>query len=179
MIVRGRGDQTLIETGDKTETRNIRFPEFVREYFSSRKLARRPDLAPLSGGAVGYFAYGAARWFEPALSARVDESCSDDAVLMFFRNVLAFDRARRQIDITSVVFTEEAGGNRTRLRELYERAIAETARIEELLNSQTDSQPEIREPQAETQNNAFVHLKLDARSISGCSAAREGTHRRR
>jgi anthranilate synthase component 1 len=52
---------------------------------------------------------------------------------MFFRTVLAFDRVRQQMLITSVVFTEEAGGSRMRLRELYDKAVEETERIEKLL----------------------------------------------
>ncbi len=52
---------------------------------------------------------------------------------MFYRNILAFDRVRQTIEITSVVLTEEAEGVTDRLRELYEKAIEETARIEELL----------------------------------------------
>ena len=134
MIVRGRSEQTIIESAGASETRNVPLPEFVREYFSSRRLARRPDLAPLAGGAVGYFAYSAARWFEPAFTSKAKEVSSADAILMFYRTVLAFDRVRRRIDITCVVFTEEAGGSRTRLRALYERAVGETAHLEQLLN---------------------------------------------
>jgi anthranilate synthase component 1 len=38
------------------------------------------------------------------------------------------------MDITSVVFTDDAAGDNVRLRELYEEAVAETARVEEQLN---------------------------------------------
>jgi anthranilate synthase component 1 len=47
--------------------------------------------------------------------------------------VLAFDRVRQQVLISSVVGVEEAGGDRARLRELYEEAVAETERIESAL----------------------------------------------
>ncbi|HEX8852030.1 MAG TPA: chorismate-binding protein, partial [Pyrinomonadaceae bacterium] len=52
---------------------------------------------------------------------------------MVFRTVLAFDRVRQQINITSVVYTDEAAGDRTRLEELYRAAVEETARVEQLL----------------------------------------------
>ncbi len=71
---------------------------------------------------------------------------------MFFRTVLAFDRVRQQIDITSVVFTEEADGNRTELRELYERAVGETAHIEKLLKEDSESRPAICDPQPRSQH---------------------------
>jgi anthranilate synthase component 1 len=50
--------------------------------------------------------------------------------------VLAFDRARQQIEISSVVMADEAGGDRARLRRLYDAAVAETARVERLLNDE-------------------------------------------
>jgi anthranilate synthase component 1 len=135
MVVRGRGEQTIIEHDEGTETVEMRATDFLRQYFSERRLARRPGLAPLSGGAVGYLAYDAVRWFEPTIenSRRKRASNSDDAFWMFFRTILAFDRVRQQIEITSVVFTDEAAGSATRLRELYDSAVAETARIENLL----------------------------------------------
>ena len=103
-----------------------------------KKLARRAGLAPLSGGAVGYLAYDAARWFEPVLNVDgLAPSKTHDAVWMFFRSIVAFDRVRQQMEITSVVFTDEAGGNRKRLKELYERAVAETKTIEDKLNSES------------------------------------------
>ncbi len=48
MIVRGRDDQTTIEHDKGTETINMRAIDFVRQYFSDRKLARRPGLAQVS-----------------------------------------------------------------------------------------------------------------------------------
>ena len=134
MIVRGRGAETIIERDGEREIRSgIRATEYLREYFRSKQLVRRPGLAPLAGGAVGYLAYEAARWFEPVLETGAGDIVQDDAVWMIFRTVLAFDRVRQQIEITSVVFTEEAAGSRNRLRALYDQAVEETARIEKLL----------------------------------------------
>jgi len=148
MIVRGRGDQTTIEHDKGTETINMRAIDFVRQYFSDRKLARRPGLAPLCGGAVGYLAYDAVRWFEPVLAENGAESRlkDDDAVWMFFRTILAFDRVRQQIEITSVILTEEAGGSIDRLRELYDGAVTETAELEMVLNQSQPSTLPAHEP---------------------------------
>src|ERR671932_85383 len=49
------------------QTLSVRATDFLRDYFRERKLARRAGLAPWAGGAVGYLAYEAARWFEPVL----------------------------------------------------------------------------------------------------------------
>ncbi len=141
MVVRGRGNRTIIERGETIETLNdVRAVDYLRDHFRQRKLARRAGLAPMAGGAVGYLAYDAVRWFEPVLDDRagsdsVDENGDerDDAVFMFYRTVLAFDRVRQQIEITSVVLTDEARGSTSRLQMLYEQALAETERIERLL----------------------------------------------
>jgi anthranilate synthase component 1 len=136
MIVRGRGDDTIVERNGERETLSgVRATDFAREHFRDRELARRSGLAPLSGGVVGYLAYEAARWFEPTLLKNSDgDAGGDDAVWMFYRTVLAFDRVRQRIEITAIVLTEEAEGSHERLRTLYEQAVEETARIEKLLS---------------------------------------------
>jgi anthranilate synthase component 1 len=68
MVARGSGDQTIVERDGQRETLDVNAISFMRQYFAGKKLARRPGLAPLSGGAVGYLAYDAARWFEPVLA---------------------------------------------------------------------------------------------------------------
>src|SRR5213080_2826124 len=49
MIVRGRGAETIVEKNGEREVRNQSAVDFLREYFSDKKLARRAGLAPLSG----------------------------------------------------------------------------------------------------------------------------------
>jgi anthranilate synthase component 1 len=133
MVARGRGAETIIEKDGQREVRPQNAVDFLREYLRGKTLARRAGLAPLSGGAVGYLGYDAARWFEPVLDVHGASPIRNDAVWMFFRTIVAFDRVRQQMEITSVVFTGEADGDRRRLRELYERAVAETESIENTL----------------------------------------------
>lgn len=134
MIVRGRDNQTLLEKNGAFETHPQCAMEYIRRHFHERKLARRDDLPPLAGGAVGYFGYRAANWFEPVLRMQDERTGeTDDALFMFYRTLLVFDRAQRQLKIVSVVFLEEAESNRNRLKELYETALRETERIETLL----------------------------------------------
>jgi anthranilate synthase component I len=134
LTVRARGNQTSVEQFGETRTlENTPVFDFLRDHFKKNKLARRANLPPLCGGAVGFLTYDAARLFEPALDDG-REFEKDDAVWMFFRNILAFDRLRQRIEIISIVFTDEAAGDENALRELYEIAVAETERIEKLLN---------------------------------------------
>ncbi len=159
LVARGRGAETIVETNGNREVLQQNAVEFLREYFAGKTLARRAGLAPLAGGAVGYLAYDAARWFEPVLdlNRNAPPSKANDAVWMFFRNIVAFDRVRQQMEITAVVFTDEAEGDRNNLRHLYERALAETASIESALSRESistpSSQPQVGDEKLEFQSN--------------------------
>jgi anthranilate synthase component 1 len=133
MVVRGRGEKTIVERDGSTEELNQDAVRFVRQYFSGKRLAPRAGLAPFAGGAVGYLGYHAARWFEPVLAENSNRSDADDAVWMFFRTIIAFDRVRQQMEITSIVFTDEAAGDREQLRGLYREAVDATAQIAQSL----------------------------------------------
>jgi anthranilate synthase component 1 len=132
MIVRGKGMQTIVERHGKTESFPTFATEWVRDYFRGRSLARRSGLVPFAGGAVGYLGYDAAQWFEPALRDNDTQPLDGptDAVWMFYRTVIAFDRVKQRLEIVSIVLTEEAGGSQERLRALYDDAVARTRAIE-------------------------------------------------
>lgn len=124
---------TVEKDGHSQLIENTTLFDYLRKYFRQNKLARRDNLPPLCGGAVGFLTYNTIRWFEPIL----DEGNyyeTDDAVWMFFKTILAFDRLKQRIEIVSIVFTDEANGDKAKLEALYNEAVAETGRIEEMLN---------------------------------------------
>lgn len=130
MTVRSENSLTILQQEDSNKTYPDRsLIEFLRRHFARHKLARREKLPPLCGGAIGFFGYDAARWFEKSLDKK---SVGIDAIWVFFRNVLVFDRLKQTIEIVSIVFTDEAK-NETELRKLYDTAIAETKRLEKVL----------------------------------------------
>lgn len=140
MVVRGRGDQTIIERDGECETQSIRASDFLRDYFSTRKLARRPGLGPLVAGVIGYFAYSSAYWFEAALTPE-PETTTDDALFMFFRTIVAFDRVNSQVRVSSVVFTDEAEDDCTLLEQLYRRAVNEIEKVVRRLTDVSNTSP--------------------------------------
>lgn len=160
MVVRGRAHQTFVERDGQIEVLDMRAPDFLREHFRTRKLAQRPELPPFTGGVVGYLAYSAASWFEPILekgrATEARDEPRDDAVWMFYPSVLAFDSVQRKIEITSVVFTDQAGSSRERLKKLYEHAVAETARLEKALTAEPapQKQPTSRPSRSSGQTTA-------------------------
>jgi anthranilate synthase component 1 len=108
-------------------------------------LAQRSGLVPFAGGAVGYVGYDAAHWFEPALRDYETQPLHSptDALWMFYRNVIAFDRVKQRMEIVSIVLSEEAEGSHDRLEELYNAAVAQTAEIEKLIFSQVPALPAV------------------------------------
>jgi len=160
MVVRGRGPQTFVEREDQVEVVETRAPDYLREYFRTRKLARRTGLPPFTGGVVGYLAYSAARWFEPTLekgfATETRNKSQDDAVWMFFRSVVAFDSVHRRIEITSIVFTDEAGSSRDQLKRLYDEAVSETARIEKALTAAPSQQKQPSSTSGQTTGTPFA-----------------------
>ncbi len=145
MVARAQNGKTVVERDGRPEVLDQQGFDFMRQYFADKRLANRPGLAPLAGGAVGYLAYDAARWFEPVLEKNHQKSTVADAAWMFFRNIIAFDRLRQQMEITSIVFVDEAAADDQKLRELYEQAIAETAEIEGQLSREahSDESPQV------------------------------------
>jgi anthranilate synthase component I len=154
MTVLSRKSQTIIETENGAKTSNKKLFDFLRDYFEKNKLARREALPPLCGGAIGFLGYDAARWFEKTLDDGKNFE-TDDAIWMFFRTILIFDRLKQRIEIVSVVFTDEADGDEAKLKNLYEEAIAETERIELVL--QKSSLPNLTsDKSAKSASNQFT-----------------------
>jgi len=135
MVVRGKGFQTFVERNGETQSFPVFATEWVRDYFRQRKLARRPGLVPFAGGAVGYVGYDAAQWFEPALRSDQTQPLDGptDALWMFYRTVIAFDRVKQRLEIVSIVLTEEAEGSHRRLQQLYDDAVARTLAVEKMI----------------------------------------------
>lgn len=126
-IMRGRGGKTIIEENGAQIVSDKNLLENLRAHFAGKTFAGGFENAPLSGGAVGYFDFSAVGMFEPAL--KTDES--DEGLWLFFSTVIAFDHARQQIKITSLIFTEEAEN----LENSYFEAVAENEKLAALFQT--------------------------------------------
>lgn len=166
MIVRGKGMQTVVERDGKIETFPCVATEWVRDYFRGRSLARRSGLVPFAGGAVGYLGYDAAQWFEPALRDEHTQplDAPTDAVWMFYRTVIAFDRVKQRLEIVSIVLTEEAGGSHEQLRKLYDEAVARTKEVEKTI-FETASPPVRVQPRSEHEGNISLQSNWTRRAF--------------
>ncbi len=125
---------------DKTEYRHFppaereKFFDDLRKTMGSFRSVAIPGLPPFSGGAVGYFGYGMVRLIEDIPDSGHDDLGSNDATLMFFRTVLAFDHLRNQIDIVSNLFLNENDESEDSVEPLYAKAVKEIEATEILLS---------------------------------------------
>lgn len=131
LIARGHGAVTEMTTDSGTETQPVNLFEGLRKYMGRFIPVHIPDLPHFAGGAVGYMAYDAIHWFEPAVAAKAqDDTQMDEGVMMFFSSVLVFDHLLQQVKIVSNVFTE---GKTSGLEEKYQQAVAEIEELESLM----------------------------------------------
>src|SRR5262245_8498879 len=108
------------------------FMHNLRTTMSRFKSVRIPNLPPFTGGAVGYFGYDMVRTIEEIPKTGLDDLGVDDAVLMFYKTVLAFDHLRHQIHIISNVFVDESSEP---IEIQYRKAVEEIQAIESVLRS--------------------------------------------
>jgi anthranilate synthase component 1 len=108
------------------------FMQNLRATMARYKAVRVPNLPPFTGGAVGYFGYDMVRTIEDIPSTGIDDLGIDDAVLMFFKTVLAFDHLRHQIHIITNIILEESQAS---IEKQYDAAVQEIGDIEALLRA--------------------------------------------
>ena len=98
LILTSKNGRTMIERGGTTTESEKPFLDTLRHLMLDYQSPFVPDLPRFTGGAVGYFGYGTATWFEPVLGdlGRSDDG-ADQAGFMLFDTVLAFDHVQHRI----------------------------------------------------------------------------------
>jgi len=117
------------------------FMQNLRATMERFKSVKLPNLPPFTGGAVGYFGYDMVRTTEEIPNTGRDELGIDDAVLMFYKTVLAFDHLRHQIHIISNVIVDET---KEPIEVQYNKAVEEIGQIESILRSPLEAPPVTR-----------------------------------
>src|SRR5881394_485982 len=98
LILRARDGSTTIDRGGHTSASDTPFVETLRRLMADFRSPFVPDLPRFTGGAVGYFGYGASTWFEPVLGdLGASDDGADQAGFMLFDTVLAFDHVQHRI----------------------------------------------------------------------------------
>jgi anthranilate synthase component 1 len=144
--VRSRDGKVTIETRSGKEETDQPMLAVLRRLSGKHIPVRIPDLPPFTGGAVGYLAYDAIRWFEKIPDKNPDTLGLDDAVMMFYSRLLAFDHVRHQVHIVANVFTE---GRTSGLEKEYQQAISDIENMEARLEDPIEALPRT-DPVSET-----------------------------
>lgn len=141
LVVRGREGSVTIEQAGAESASTGPFIEVLRGLMAEFAAPFVPDLPRFTGGAVGYFDYDAAEWFEPAVRQDKPALDRDQAGFMIFDTILAFDHVKHRI-LAIANARLRAGED---LRALYDFACAKLDFLERELERNL-SKPERAEP---------------------------------
>lgn len=104
---------------------------FLRQHIERFEPVRVPGLPPLVAGAIGYFSYDMVRLIERLPKRLRDDIGLYDAMLMFYRGLIAFDHVQHRLWVVRNVYTEGPGS----LRAKYNEAVKEIGRTREMLEA--------------------------------------------
>lgn len=102
-VVSGRGDQVVVENGGVQGEQSDDPLGVVARELSAGSVARVPGLPLFVGGAVGYVGYEATTTFEKVPRHDNDEMNVPDFTFMLADVVVAFDHARRVLQVIAPV----------------------------------------------------------------------------
>jgi anthranilate synthase component I len=129
-VVSSRGRQITLERGTRRTHEEGNIFDYLRRMGARYRSVAVPGLPPFTAGAVGYLSYETVRMLEH-LPARVPPDVDlDDAVFMYFSNLVAFDHVQHRLFLISNVLTEEGHGG---LKTKYDAAVRHLERMERQL----------------------------------------------
>jgi anthranilate synthase component 1 len=147
IIVRSKAKKVTVESEIGVKQIDEPMLQVLRRLSGRHIPVKQPDMPPFLGGAVGYLSYDAVRWFEKIPDTHSDDVGLDDAVMMFFPRLLAFDHVKHQVHLIASVFT---GGKNDGLEAEYRRAVDEIeameARLEDPIEPLPSSKPQDESP---------------------------------
>ncbi|HZS48704.1 MAG TPA: anthranilate synthase component I [Blastocatellia bacterium] len=129
-ILRSRDGRVEQIEGETITQRSEPYLSVLRELSDAYWPVHSTDLPPFTGGAVGYLGYDSVRWFERIPDKNPNDLGLDDAVMMFFNNILVFDHVKHQIYIIANTYTHNKTSD---LEEEYRQALREIDRLHVLL----------------------------------------------
>jgi anthranilate synthase component 1 len=119
LTIEQRGGSAAIRQGRRTAHVSDQPPlDVLRSVLKRYHVARSPEVPRFVGGLVGYLGWGAVRWFEPRVPARLGaDPLFPDAEWMLVDRLIAFDRFRHTVKLIACVDTERQRSRRAAFRE--------------------------------------------------------------
>ena len=130
--VSGNNKSVILRNSSGASVIDVPMIRFLRDHFEKYKLYQTDELPSFAGGAIGSLAFSCSAWFERSLEKCVEVQ-GNDSEFMFCRTIVAFDHAKQVIKIVSLVFTDEAGNDKGRLRNIYEAGVDANRKLREIL----------------------------------------------
>lgn len=125
------GEAAIASASSESRQRQDLF-KLLRKEVKDFHPVRIEGIPPFTSGAVGYLGYDIVRLIESIPDRTAKDLDIDDAVLLFFSNLVIFDHVRHQALIVSNVLTEERS-DQLSLKEKYQKAVRKVASLEQLL----------------------------------------------
>jgi anthranilate synthase component I len=141
-VFRYRDGACVLESNVHMISQRAQPMEYLRNLVQRYRAVRVPGLPPLVSGAIGYFAYDMVRQFEKLPGSGRDDVALDDAIMMFYLGLVAFDHVQHRIWIVRSAFTEGPGSLRTK----YNAAAREIAATRKLLEQPLRAEKVRRKP---------------------------------
>ena len=154
LVLRSVAGATIRQQAGRTEALPASFFDTLRGVMDRYRSPHAPELPRFTGGAVGFLGYDIASWFEPTLAgARAaypkPAEAGDDAALMLFDTVLAFDHVKHRILIIANALVDDGCD----LRVCYDLATAKIRFLEAELDRQISAPPPAPASDVELQSN--------------------------
>ncbi|MCI9611121.1 MAG: anthranilate synthase component I [Eubacterium sp.] len=127
MEITCRNGMVKITAGSTVTTEQTEHPgRLIRRIMEENRAPRMEEMPPFCGGLVGYFSYDYLKYSEPSLVMDApDEEAFQDADLMLFDKVAAFDHYRQKVILIVNIRTDNIGDS-YRKAELTLKKMAET-----------------------------------------------------
>ncbi|MDQ3636182.1 MAG: anthranilate synthase component I family protein [Acidobacteriota bacterium] len=107
-VVKEHNQNVNIIKGSNYTFREESIYEFLKVYLKKRKIADAQNLPSFIGGAIGYFDFAAVEYFEPILKkSKKNFESKSQSQFAFYKTTIAFDHAKQQIAIITLVFAED------------------------------------------------------------------------
>ena len=113
-----RGAEVEIESGGKREASQLPLLASLQAFTVQDRFEADPTMPPLCAGAVGYLGYDAARLLEDVPDRHAREGGLPDALFLRFDAIVAFDRLRRRLMVTTTSAEGDEGAATARLDRL-------------------------------------------------------------
>ena len=129
-VVSCRGQRITLSRGAEHVQESGNIFDYLRHIGARYRPVQVPGLPPFSAGAVGYLSYEVVRMLE-RLPPRVEPDVElDDAVFMYYANLVAFDHVQHRLYLIANVLTEEGTGS---LRAKYDAAVRHLGLLQQRL----------------------------------------------